>query len=63
LLPEIEGAGGLRTVDSPIRMAGEEKRKPRRAPTIGEHTRAVLADFGFGEDEIAGMIESGAAAG
>jgi crotonobetainyl-CoA:carnitine CoA-transferase CaiB-like acyl-CoA transferase len=62
-LPEIEGAGGLRTVDSPIRMAGEEKRKPRRAPLTGEHTRAVLADFGFGEDEIARMIENGAVAG
>jgi formyl-CoA transferase len=62
-LPEIEDAGGLRTVDSPIRMAGEEKRKPRRAPSLGEHTRTVLADFGFGEDEISRMIECGAAAG
>lgn len=63
LLPEIEGANGLRTVDSPIRMTGEEKRKPHRAPAIGEHTRNILADFGFGEDEISRMIESGAAAG
>lgn len=63
LLPEIEGANGLRTVDSPIRMTGEEKRKPHRAPAIGEHTRNILTDFGFGEDEISRMIESGAAAG
>ncbi|MBC7103847.1 MAG: hypothetical protein H5U13_11680 [Parvibaculum sp.] len=46
-----------------IRMAGEKKRKPRRAPLTGEHTRAVLAYCEFGEDEIARMIESGAAAG
>ena len=62
LLPEIEGADGLRTVDSPIRMAGEQKRRPHRAPAIGEHSKQVLADFGYDENEIATMIESGAVA-
>jgi alpha-methylacyl-CoA racemase len=31
------------------------------APLVGEHTEAVLADFGFSESSIAGLIKSGAA--
>lgn len=34
-----------------------------RAPLLGEHTRAVLAEIGYGEDEIAAMIERGVAKG
>lgn len=63
LLPEIADANGLRTVDSPISIKGEEKTTPRRAPGIGEHTRGVLASCGFSEAEIDRMIASGAAAG
>ncbi|MCE9648300.1 MAG: CoA transferase [Parvibaculum sp.] len=61
-LPEIDGAAGLRTVDSPIRMTGQQKRKPGKAPAIGEHTRAVLAGIGMNEAAIDAMIASGAAA-
>lgn len=61
-LPEIEDAGGLRTVDSPIRVAGEVKRRSGKAPAIGEHTRGILSGIGMDEAAIDAMIASGAAA-
>src|SRR5262249_55676849 len=36
LLPTFADADGLRTVDSPIGVAGEKKVAPRMAPRIGE---------------------------
>jgi len=42
----------LRTVDSPFQVAGETKATPRMAPGIGEHTRALLAEFGCTPAEI-----------
>jgi crotonobetainyl-CoA:carnitine CoA-transferase CaiB-like acyl-CoA transferase len=62
MLPEFENMNGLRTIDSPIRIEGEAKRPPRMAPKIGEHTRRVLASFGYDEEEISAMLASGAAA-
>ena len=32
----------------------------RGAPLMGEHSREVLAEFGFAADEIDGLIGSGA---
>ena len=61
-LPEIAGTDGWQTVDSPIRIEGETKRQPRLAPGIGEHTRQVLASFGYDDGAIDRMIENGAAA-
>lgn len=61
MLPEMEGANGMRTVDSPIHIAGEKKTPPRRAPAIGEHTRDILASMGITGAEIDRMIASGAA--
>jgi formyl-CoA transferase len=52
----------LRTVDSPIQIAGEAKRPARRAPAIGEHSREVLAFFGYQPTEIDALIASGAVA-
>jgi formyl-CoA transferase len=42
----------LRTVDSPFHVAGEDKAPPRMAPGIGEHTRALLTEFGCSPAEI-----------
>lgn len=59
LLPEIAGMDGLRTIDSPIRIDGEPKRAPRRAPDIGEHTRSVLESFGFDNATIDSLAAHG----
>jgi formyl-CoA transferase len=48
----------LQTLDSPVRIAGVEKVQPRMAPDIGEHSRAILAEFGFG-GEIDRLVETG----
>jgi crotonobetainyl-CoA:carnitine CoA-transferase CaiB-like acyl-CoA transferase len=60
LLPAIAGASGLRTVDSPIRVAGAPKVTPRMAPHIGEHTLAILGELGLTTIEIEAMADSGA---
>lgn len=51
LVPFADG-GGL-TVSSPFNIDGVVKVAPRRAPAVGQHSEAVLADAGFSPDEIA----------
>jgi formyl-CoA transferase len=48
----------LKTLDSPVRVDGVEKVPPRMAPEIGEHSRAILREFGFG-DEANDLIAAG----
>jgi crotonobetainyl-CoA:carnitine CoA-transferase CaiB-like acyl-CoA transferase len=60
LLPAFAGSSGLRTVDSPIRLADEPKVTPRMAPNIGEHTRAILDELGLSAAQIERMAKSGA---
>ena len=42
----------LRTVDSPFQIGGEVKVRPQMAPGIGEHSRALLAEFGCSPAEV-----------
>ena len=49
------------TVNSPFWVSGAEKRTPRLAPGIGEHTREVLLEIGFSEAEVGTMLADGAA--
>ncbi len=61
VLTPMEGPEGpVLTVSSPFWVAGEEKRRPRRAPSIGEHSDAILAGLGFTPDEIAHLRKIGA---
>ncbi len=52
---EGKAVASLRT---PVRLAGAEP-SPRPAPRLGEHSRAVLAEGGFGEAEIASLEADG----
>ena len=49
---EFTDGDGLRTIDSPFQIEGETKAPPRMAPGIGEHTRALLGEFGCSPAEI-----------
>ncbi|HTW35188.1 MAG TPA: CoA transferase [Rhizomicrobium sp.] len=60
LLPAFAGSSGLRTIDSPIRIADVPKAVPRMAPRIGEHTLAILDELGLSQSDIERMMRSGA---
>jgi formyl-CoA transferase len=44
--------GSSLTVNSPFWLAGQQKAKPQRAPSVGEHSDEVLREAGFPEAEI-----------
>ena len=47
------------TVNSPVWISGAEKRVPKLAPDVGEHTREVLLELGFSAAEVARMLADG----
>ena len=55
--------GPVRQLGAPVKMSRTPADPTRPAPAFGEHTDEVLAEIGYGEEEIAAMKESGAAAG
>tara|TARA_R110001599_G_scaffold353838_1_gene599673 strand:- start:33002 stop:34210 length:1209 start_codon:yes stop_codon:yes gene_type:complete len=52
----------LYTVDSPFTISGIEKVRPVLPPAVGQHTDDVLAEVGYGPDEIAQLRADGAVA-
>jgi alpha-methylacyl-CoA racemase len=57
-------AGGVRQLGLPVKLTrtpGAHDRLP--GPALGEHTEQVLAAAGYTPEEIAALLESGAAAG
>jgi alpha-methylacyl-CoA racemase len=58
--PEL---GEVRQVGPPVKFSRTPAEVHRPAPAFGEHTEEVLAEAGIAEEEIAALIESGAAAG
>jgi len=44
---------------APIWMGGSQRPIRRRAPTLGEHTDAILGELGYGKAEIAALREKG----
>jgi crotonobetainyl-CoA:carnitine CoA-transferase CaiB-like acyl-CoA transferase len=62
MFPAIEhaGRGSYRSVRAPMRIRGADVRPRGPAPALGEHSRAVLEEAGFGAEEIARLIAAGA---
>jgi len=58
----LDGRGGAFPAPStPIRFPGRPEPAPRAAPFLGEHTRQVLAEAGYGPEAIEAMLKAGAA--
>jgi crotonobetainyl-CoA:carnitine CoA-transferase CaiB-like acyl-CoA transferase len=49
---EFSDKKDLLTVDSPIFMKEEKKKQPDTAPEIGEHTKKILEELNYSQDEI-----------
>jgi len=58
--PEI---GPVRQVGVPVKFSRTPGSVHAPAPALGEHTEDVLREAGFSDEEIAALLESGAAAG
>ena len=56
---EHDVVGALRMPRSPLRMSASEAAAPAPPPSIGEHSRDVLARYGYVETEIDALIEDG----
>jgi crotonobetainyl-CoA:carnitine CoA-transferase CaiB-like acyl-CoA transferase len=52
--------GPVKTIGLPVKFSATPGGVRRAAPLYGEHSREVLAEFGFGEAEIGRLLESGA---
>ena len=55
----VDGAPGLRTIDSPLHLDGAAKRPPGRAPALGEHGREILRGLGYPEARIDALVGGG----
>ncbi len=49
-------AGHLETVNSPVFISGESKRKPSAAPDVGTHTREILEELGYRGTELEALL-------
>ncbi len=67
--PQVEARGMIRRVGDgafvkqPVRFSTYADTPERPPPRLGEHTEAVLAEFGYSQEEIAAMKAEGAIAG
>jgi len=52
--------GAVKTIGLPVKFSATPGGLRRGAPLFGEHTRDVLAEYGFGDDEITALEQEGA---
>ncbi len=57
--PEDEGFGIPFVINHPVKVDRVAQVGPRKAPEIGEHSRQILLDLGYTEEEIHAMREAG----
>jgi crotonobetainyl-CoA:carnitine CoA-transferase CaiB-like acyl-CoA transferase len=64
MVVEVEHAeaGRTRALGCPLHFSATPTVKPTAAPALGQHSREVLREYGYGEIEIEALFESGAVA-
>jgi crotonobetainyl-CoA:carnitine CoA-transferase CaiB-like acyl-CoA transferase len=55
----LQDVAGWKTVAPPLSLDGERVALPSPPPLLGEHSRQVLAEAGYSEEEIAALVEDG----
>ena len=62
MVPEVPHSrlGEVKTLGTPVKFSGTPASLRRGAPLYGQHSRDVLADYGWSDEEIAGLIAEGA---
>jgi crotonobetainyl-CoA:carnitine CoA-transferase CaiB-like acyl-CoA transferase len=55
----LPGRGSIQTINSPLFVSGAEKRAPSPAPDVGAHTREIMRELGYPDDEIDAMAARG----
>lgn len=58
---ENDKGGTFRSPAAPARFPGADATRRPRSPHLGEHTRDVLTELGYGPTEIEALFEAGAA--
>jgi crotonobetainyl-CoA:carnitine CoA-transferase CaiB-like acyl-CoA transferase len=53
-------AGRVKALGHPIKFSDTPTQAGRAAPLLGEHTREVLAQIGYGDEQLAALIREGA---
>jgi len=64
MVVEVEHStlGSVKTIGLPIKFSQTPGKVRSGAPLYGEHTSAILGDYGFSADEIAALRKDGAIA-
>jgi len=59
---DYPGKGKVKIVQTPMMIDGQFPETKRKAPQLGEHTREILTELGYGQKEIQELLEQGIAA-